>query len=98
MSIKIMQVKERVTLQEFDTFVNLPENAERLFEYIDGEIWEVPSNPKASEISGVIYAKLFAFVYARKLGRLTSEAGGYMVSGEKYAPDVAFISKQKQAD
>lgn len=93
-----MQVKERITLQEFDDFVKLPENADRLFEYIDGEIWEVPSNPKASEFSGVMYAKLFAFVYPQKLGRLTSEAGGYMVSGERYAPDVAFVSKQKQAD
>ena len=81
---------------EFDQFVQLPENAEKLFEYIGGEVTEVPSNPLASKISIVIASALFQFVTERQLGHVTGEAGGYLVSGERYAPDVAFISKARQ--
>ena len=31
-------------------------------------------------------------------GHLTGEAGGYIVAGEKYAPDVAYISKERQPE
>ncbi len=78
---------------EFDQFVQLPENAEKLFEYIGGEVVEVPSNPLASKISSILLGELYGFL---RVGHLTGEAGGYMVSGERYAPDVAFISKARQ--
>ncbi len=78
---------------EFDQFVHLPENAEKLFEYIGGEVVEVPSNPLASKISSILLGELYGFL---RVGHLTGEAGGYMVSGERYAPDVAFISKARQ--
>jgi Uma2 family endonuclease len=39
--------KTRVTIEEFDEYINLPENADKLFEYIGGEIVEVPSNTYA---------------------------------------------------
>jgi Uma2 family endonuclease len=29
-------------------------------------------------------------------GHVTGEQGGYMVAGERYAPDAAFLSKEKQ--
>ena len=86
----------RYTVEEFDRFVELPGNADRLFEYIGGEIIEVPSNPYASEIAGIIFGELYIFLKGKEWGHLTGEAGGYMVSGERYAPDVAFISKQRQ--
>jgi Uma2 family endonuclease len=87
-----------VTVAEFDRFVDLPENADKLFEYIAGEIVEVPSNPYASNISSRINRRLGNFVEDRDLGYVTGEAGGYVVAGEKYAPDVAFISKKRQPD
>ena len=87
---------QRYTVDEFEDFVNLPENEERLFEFIGGEIVEVPSNPYTSEISILIAGALLAFVRKHKLGHVTGEAGGYQVQGERYAPDVAFISNIKQ--
>jgi len=36
------------------------------------------------------------FVLKHNLGRVTGAAGGYIVSGGKYAPDIAFVSKAKQ--
>lgn len=84
------------TVEEFDQFVDLPENADKLFEYIGGEIVEVPSNPFASKVAGVIFGELYIFLKGKDWGHLTGEAGGYQVSGERYAPDVAFISKTRQ--
>ena len=53
----------RLTVEEFDRWVDLPENADRLFEYIGGEIVEVPSNPYVSEVAGLILAELVAVSY-----------------------------------
>lgn len=88
---------ERYTIEQFEAFVNLPENEDRIFEFIGGEIFEVPSNPYSSFIGAIILTALMNFVMPRKLGYVTGEMGGYKVHGERYAPDVAFISKEKQA-
>lgn len=88
----------RMTVEEFDEFAELPENADKMLEYIGGEIVEVPSNPYASYISSRILRLVGNFVDEHDLGFVTGEAGGYMVSGERYAPDVAFISKVKQPE
>lgn len=88
--------RQYLTLEEFDRILALPENADKLFEYIDGEIVEVPSNPYSSYLGSRILRRLAAFVEEHNLGYTTGEAGGYIVSGEKYAPDVAYISKFKQ--
>jgi Uma2 family endonuclease len=83
------------TVEEFDQFVDLPENADKLFEYIGGEIVEVPSAPYVSNIAARINRRLGNFVEDHDLGFITGEAGGYIVSGERYAPDVAFLAKEK---
>lgn len=88
----------RMMVEEFDAFAGLPENADKLFEFIGGETVEVPSNPFASKISQLIAGELYLFLKGKELGHLTGEAGGYMVSGERYAPDVAFISAAKQPE
>ena len=86
------------TVEEFERFADLPENADKLLEYIGGEIVEVPSNPYSSQISARILIELGMFLKASDIeGHLTGEAGGYMIAGERYAPDVAFVSKDKQA-
>jgi Uma2 family endonuclease len=86
-----------VTPEAFDRFVDLPENADKLFEYIAGEIVEVPSNPYASEVGSNCIFHFKLFLRENKIeGHVTGEAGGYVVAGEKYAPDVAFISKKRQ--
>ncbi|MBK8031699.1 MAG: hypothetical protein IPK17_19865 [Chloroflexi bacterium] len=38
----------RMTVEDFDQFVDLPENADKLFEFIGGEAVEVPSNAYSS--------------------------------------------------
>ena len=41
---------------------------------------------------------LLVFVREHDLGRVTGADGGYVVSGGRYIPDVAFISKEKQPE
>jgi Uma2 family endonuclease len=88
--------KTYVTVAEFDAFVELPENAEKLFEYIGGEIVEVPSNPYASKVSSLFIIEFGIYLRTNDIGHVTGEAGGYKVAGEKYAPDAAFISYTRQ--
>ena len=90
---------KHLTVEEFERFTLLPENSERLFEFIGGEIVEVPSNPYSSHLASEISFHLQLFVRQNKVeGYITGEAGGYRVAGERYAPDVAFISKERQPE
>jgi Uma2 family endonuclease len=84
--------------QAFDDWVLLPENADRLFELVHGEIMEkMPSNAYASEIANLIsfYIRLWMREF-NIFAHVTDGQGGYMVNGERYAPDVAYISKARQ--
>jgi Uma2 family endonuclease len=89
--------KKLYTVAEFERFVELPENRNRLFEFIDGDIIEVPSNAYSSEIAAQFIRFLGNFVYPRRLGHVTGEHGGYIVAGARLAPDAAYISKTRQA-
>jgi Uma2 family endonuclease len=88
--------KTRVTAEAFDHFIGLPENRDRLFELVGGEIVEVVSNNYASELGILIGSLILMFVRQHGLGRVTGADGGYRVSGERYIPDAAFISLAKQ--
>lgn len=87
-----------MTVEEFDIFAELPQNRDKMLEYIGGEVVEVPSNPAASRFSQIVAGEMYIYLKSNPIGHLTGEAGGYMVSGERYAPDVAYISKAKQPD
>ena len=92
-----IQQPQLYTDAEFEVFIRLPENADRRFELIDGEIIEVPSNAFSSEIAILIAAALLAFVRPRGLGHITGEGAGYNIHGRKLSPDVAFVAQARQA-
>jgi Uma2 family endonuclease len=95
-----MAIQQKVTAEEFEAFVALPENSERLFELIDGEIFEkVPSNPYASFIAHMISFFIEKFIQEQGIeGYITGEAGGFVIDGERYAPDVAYISEDRDPE
>ncbi|HEX3053443.1 MAG TPA: Uma2 family endonuclease, partial [Aggregatilineaceae bacterium] len=62
------------------------------------EIVEVVSNNYSSKIAMRIGARLVLFVEEKGLGHVTGADGGYKVLGERYIPDVAFISKKRQPE
>jgi Uma2 family endonuclease len=86
------------TVEDFDRFTEQPDNADRLLEFIGGEVIEVPSNPYSSQIAARFLIELGIYLKTNNRGHVTGEAGGYQVSGERYAPDVAFISKVRQPE
>jgi Uma2 family endonuclease len=93
----VLQTKQ-LTVAEFDQFVLMPENIDRDFEYIGGEIYEVVSNPLSSKTAARIIGFLFVYLSQNDIGHLTGADGGYIVSGERYIPDVGFISYMKQPE
>jgi Uma2 family endonuclease len=92
------QREKFVTTEEFETFVHLPANRERLFERIGGRIVEVVSNNYSSEIGGSILAEIRMFIKGKNIGRVTGADGGFVIGDEHYIPDVAFISINKQPE
>ncbi len=91
-----MAARERLTAAEFDHIASLPENREKRLEYVGGEIVEVVSNNYSSEVAATVLTVVSVHVRRNKLGRVTGADGGYIVSGERYIPDVAYISLVRQ--
>lgn len=89
-------LKTRISLDEFLEIALASENRDRRLQRIDGEMVEVVSNNKASEIAGNIIIFVGGFVKPRKLGRVTVPDGGYTIAGEQYIPDCAFVSYARQ--
>lgn len=84
---------QSMTVEEFDRFVDLPENADRLFEYIGGEVVEVVSSARSSKIALRIGYFITGYLLQNDIGHATGADGGYRVGGERYIPDVGFISR-----
>jgi Uma2 family endonuclease len=92
--------KQTYTLAEFEAIDRLPQNADKVLELIDGEIVEKTAAPPFySATASRISRYLLGFIDEYHLGYVTGEAGGYHVSDRNmFAPDVAFISKERQPD
>ncbi|MCA0457525.1 MAG: hypothetical protein LCI00_26395 [Chloroflexi bacterium] len=54
--------QKEITKEDFYRFVALPENRDRNFEYIAGEIVEVVSNNESSEVAAVLIGELHGFI------------------------------------
>jgi Uma2 family endonuclease len=93
-----MQDARLMTVEEFEAFVELPENANKRFEFIGGEIIEVPNNAYSSEIASRISGYIFVYLLKNDIGHLTGEGGGFKVATERYAPDVAFTAYDTQKE
>jgi Uma2 family endonuclease len=90
--------RKRYTVEEFEAFADAPENADRLFELIDGEIVEkVPTELHAviaARISGELYIYLKLNPSA---GRIAVEPRHKMPNDAHNSrlPDVAFTSAER---
>lgn len=86
-----------VPIEEFEAFIALPENAERRFELIHGEIIEKVPTEEHSLIVGNLYFVLRTFVDERGLGRVAFEVRRKMPDDRHNArlPDVEFTSKER---
>lgn len=85
------------TIAEYEAIAERPENAERRFELIDGEIVEMSPSELHGLIAALITAALVHHAKAHDLGRVTIEARHQMPGDEYNArlPDVAFTRKER---
>jgi Uma2 family endonuclease len=85
------------SIDEFEAFIGLPENADRLFELINGEIVEKVPTEEHSLIVGNPYYVLRVFVDERGLGRVAFEVRRKMPDDAHNArlPDVEFTAQER---
>lgn len=86
--------KTRLTREEFIAFQALPENAEKWFEFIDGEIYDVtPPSHRHSRIVSLLFKLLVNFADTHQLGEVFGDGTGYeLPNGSTLMPDVSFVS------
>ncbi|MBZ0301480.1 MAG: Uma2 family endonuclease [Anaerolineae bacterium] len=94
----VSQTRPIATVEEFEAYLQRPELGDESYEFIDGEIIEVVSNNYASRIAAKILIKIGMWIEANDLGDVTGADGGYRIAGDRYVPDVAFISRQRQPE
>lgn len=92
-------VFQSITLEQFENYINRPENYDTMFEYIAGEAVEKLPNAYLSSIAVKISFYISLHLRQNKIdGHVTGEHGGYQIGGERYAPDVAYMPASKQAE
>src|SRR5579862_17432 len=94
-----MTTQERVyTVDAFWEFTRQSENLERRFELVEGTIVEMaPSSAVPTIIAAEIGRLLGNYVAEHGGGYVTSADGGFILGPKDVpAPDVAYISKQRQ--
>jgi Uma2 family endonuclease len=82
------------TVDEFEQFLRAPENLDRLFELIHGEIIEKMPTEEHGYIAGLFVTKLNNFVLPQKLGIVAVEARHRVPKDKRNSrmPDVSFGS------
>jgi Uma2 family endonuclease len=80
------------TIEDFQEFVLRPENNDRLFELINGEIIEkMPGRTRNSEFGLILASLVRPFCRAHNLPcHVSGEAGTYEIQGSVVAPDFAY--------
>lgn len=86
------------TAARFDAWVLLPENHDRRFEFIAGEVIALVANDRSSRIGAWLLVKIGAYVIEHKLGKIKGPDGGYVVGEDRYMPDVGFIRRERWKD
>lgn len=83
------------TVQEFEDFIAQPENTEKRFELINGEIVEKMPTEKHSLIAGNIYSALREYARPRNLGRPLFEVRYEFSGGNIRIPDISFTLAER---
>lgn len=98
----IPQQTRLYSLSEFEVLLERPENAERLLELIDGELYEKVPTFEHGMIAGNLIEAINRYTKPRKLGRAAVE-GRYQLPADQQSPerphsrlpDVSYISRER---
>jgi len=92
-----MALREKITTAQFDAFLGEPEQAERRFELVDGEIVEKMPTQLHAYIIQMLSGFLFVFLRQNPLGYALIEAH-YRLPGDAendLIPDLSFVKKER---
>lgn len=90
---------KRVSYDEYEAFISRPENADKLFELIDGEIIEKMPSYEPSHIAGWILTFINMYLLQHNLGYTTAADGGYIMPDESiFIPDVGYIARTRMVE
>ena len=92
-----LQRPREYTLDEFEAFIALPENADRRFELIDGEIVEKVPTEEHGVIISIINGEIYVYLKDNPIGRVAVEARHKMPEDRRNSriPDLAFTSAER---
>lgn len=93
-----MVTRERIyTVDDLRAIENLPENADKRFELINGEITELNApSPLHAYTADEIYSALRTYAKHHNLGYTFSDSVSYTLhSGSELIPDASFIYKER---
>lgn len=85
------------TIEEFDEFIALPENADRRFELIDGEIVEKMPTEEHGVIVSILSGEIYILLKQNPLGRLSVEARYKLPEDRRNSriPDISFTRAER---
>src|SRR5260370_12301597 len=93
--VKMVVQKRTLTADEFAQIEDLPENADRILELIEGEIVEKVPSFEPSRIAARIIMLFGTYLLPNEIGYVTGADGGHRISdGDVLNPDVGYISKK----
>lgn len=89
--------KKIYTKAEFYEFVNAPDNADKTYELIGGEIVQkMPTFGRSSAVSARIMTHVGMYLLKNPIAHLTDAQGGYELDdAHNFAPDVGVILKSR---
>ncbi|MBZ0278733.1 MAG: Uma2 family endonuclease [Anaerolineae bacterium] len=91
--------EKRYTLDDLRAVEDRPENADKSFELLNGEIYEMPgASPLHNFIVAQIVYFLMGFVRPQNIGFVFGDATSYTLpNGDELIPDASFVSKEQVA-
>lgn len=92
-----MAIQQKVTIRDFEEFLALSENNDRLYELIDGEIVEKMPTQEHGYLATLISAKIFNYLETNPIGIVVVETRHQMPDDEHnaYVPDAAFTANER---
>jgi Uma2 family endonuclease len=93
-----MVIQQKLTTaEEFEAFIERPENRDRLFELIDGEIVEKVPTEEHGFLASLLSGEIYIYLKRNPIGRVAVEPRHKMPEDNHNArlPDVAFTSHQR---
>jgi Uma2 family endonuclease len=92
-----MVIQPKQTVHNFETFIALPENADRLFELIDGEIVEKVPTEEHAILAALLSGEIYLYLKQHPIGRVGVEPRHKLPDDEHNArmPDIAFTRRER---